>query len=255
MVEGLLLDMDGVLTISWEPLPGAIVALDRVRAEGLPFRIVTNTTTHARAELAASLRDAGLPVEVDEIVTAVVGTGTYLRSRRPHAGVFVLSDGDAVADMEGVRLVDLDEADVVVVGGACDEFSYDALNRIFRRITGGAELVAMHRNYYWRTSEGLQLDGGAFVEALEAAAGVRATVCGKPSPEFFASALSSLGARAEDVVMVGDDIENDVLAAQAVGLIGVLVRTGKFVEQDLARGTADHVIDSIADLPDLLARA
>jgi len=81
---------------------------------------------------------------------------------------------------------------------------------------------------------------------------VRATICGKPSPEFFRSALSELGVPAERAAMVGDDIVNDVLGAQAVGMIGVLVRTGKFRDGDLTKGEPNHVVDSIADLPSVV---
>jgi ribonucleotide monophosphatase NagD (HAD superfamily) len=111
----------------------------------------------------------------------------------------------------------------------------------------------MHRNLSWRTAEGLVLDSGAFTLGLERAAGVEATVVGKPSAQFFASVLGLLGVSAEEAVMVGDDIEADVLGAQAAGIRGVLVRTGKFRPQDLDRGDPVHVIDSVADLPALLA--
>jgi HAD superfamily hydrolase (TIGR01458 family) len=129
------------------------------------------------------------------------------------------------------------------------------MNRIFRMLMDGAELVAMHRNLYWRTSEGWQLDGGAYVAGLEEATGRRATVCGKPSEAFFTAALEQIGASPSRAAMVGDDVESDVLGAQAVGLTGVLVRTGKFRPEDLVRanGTPDAILDSIADLPGLLA--
>ena len=254
MVDGLLLDMDGVLAQSFAPLPGAVETLAWIRERGMPFRIVTNTTTHTRAELAATLRDGGFDLEAGDIVTAVVGTAAYLREHHPGARVLLLTDGDAREDLEGVTLAGAGEpADVVVLGGASDDFTYANINRIFRLVMDGAALVGMHRNLYWRTADGLQLDGGAYLAGLEAAAGVTATVCGKPSPAFFESALALLGLPADRVAMVGDDIVNDVLGAQACGLTGVLVRTGKFMDADLAKGRPDHVLDSIADLPRLLS--
>jgi ribonucleotide monophosphatase NagD (HAD superfamily) len=123
---------------------------------------------------------------------------------------------------------------------------------VFRRLNEGAAFVAMHRNLYWRTSDGLQLDGGAFVAALEAASGVSPVVCGKPSAAYFAAALGGLGVKAGAAAMVGDDIVNDVEGAMAAGLAGVLVRTGKFQPADLERGVPDAVVDSIADVPGLL---
>ena len=255
MIDGLLLDIDGVLTVSWEPLPGAVQAIERFRAERVPFRLITNTTTHTRLELAQILVAAGFDVQAGDIVTAVVATARYLHGAYPGARVFVLSDGRPGADMDGVTLVDEPEdADVMVMGGASSAFSYDTVNRIFRKVADGAPLVAMHRNHYWRTSRGLELDGGAYVAGLEAAAGVIATVCGKPAPAFFDAALELLGLAAGRAAMVGDDITNDVLGAQASGLTGILVRTGKFRESDLLQGKdkPDHVVDGLADVPDLI---
>jgi HAD superfamily hydrolase (TIGR01458 family) len=253
-IDGVLLDMDGVLAMSWRPLPGAVETTDWLRDNDVPFLVVSNTTTHTRRAFADTLSGAGLRIEPDEIVTAVVGTASYLRRHHPDARVFLLSDGDPREDLDGVRLVERPPADVVVLGGACDDFSYEAMNDAFRMLMDGATLVGMHRNLYWRTDEGLQLDAGAYVVGLEAATGARATICGKPSPEFFEAAVSMLGTDPARTAMVGDDVVNDVLGAQAAGLEGVLVRTGKFRPPDLDRvdGRPDHAIDSIGDLPDLL---
>jgi ribonucleotide monophosphatase NagD (HAD superfamily) len=112
----------------------------------------------------------------------------------------------------------------------------------------------MHRNLYWRTADGLRLDAGAFLAGLEKAARTEAEVTGKPSPAFFEAALARLGVEADEALMVGDDIESDVLAAQRAGLTGVLVKTGKYLPEThrSASGRPDHVIDSFADLPALL---
>jgi HAD superfamily hydrolase (TIGR01458 family) len=147
--------------------------------------------------------------------------------------------------------------DVVVIGGAGPEFSYSAMNLAFRCLQDGARLVAMSRALYWRTSDGLQLDSGAFVAGLEQAAHTEAEVVGKPAAAFFEFAVGGLGMPAADALMVGDDVDNDVVAAQRCGLTGVLVRTGKYNARALAAapGEPDHVIDSVADLPALLEGA
>jgi HAD superfamily hydrolase (TIGR01458 family) len=249
---GVLLDIDGVLTISWEEIPGASAAVEELRRRGIPLRLVTNTTTHRRTELARTLAGAGISVRPEEIVTAVVGAAAYLREKHPGARCFLLSDGDATEDLEGVELVE-DEPDVVLIGGASDDFSYRNVDRAFGMLVGGASLVAMHRNLYWRTTDGLQLDAGAYVRGLEEAAGVEAVVIGKPAPTFFRAALGEIGVPPEKAWMVGDDVENDVRGAQRLGMTGVQVRTGKFRVRDLDAGDApSHVIDSIADLPALL---
>jgi ribonucleotide monophosphatase NagD (HAD superfamily) len=123
-------------------------------------------------------------------------------------------------------------------------------------LAGGASFVAMQRNLSWRTDEGLMLDAGAFVTGLEAATGVEAITIGKPNPAFFQAALATVGTSPAKALMVGDDLEADVLGAQDAGLVGALVRTGKFRPESLEglERPPDHVIDSVADLPDLLER-
>jgi HAD superfamily hydrolase (TIGR01458 family) len=251
-------DIDGVLTVSWRALPGAADAVRRVRAAGLAVAFLTNTTSRTRAGIGTALRDAGIGAADDEIITAPVIGAAYLRRHHPDARVHLLNSGDITADLPGVILAGPGERpDVVVLGGAGVEFDYPALNTAFGHLLDGARLVALHRNVYWATDRGLALDTGAFLGGLEQAAGVRATVVGKPAPEFFTAALDLLGVAPAEAMMVGDDVTSDVLAAQAMGLTGALVRTGKYRDATLAAadGRPDHVIDSVADVPALLDAA
>ncbi|MEC4015376.1 HAD-IIA family hydrolase [Streptomyces sp. H27-D2] len=266
-IGAVLIDIDGVLTVSWKPLPGAVEAMERLRAAGLRLALVTNNTSRTRASIAVTLAGAGFPVGVDDILTAPAATAAYLREHYPGARCLLLNAGDVRDDLAGVTLVDeavTDGArngdgaapDVVVFGGAGSEFSYAAVNRAFRHLQRGARLVAMHRNLYWRTAAGLDLDSGAFLLGLERAARVEAEITGKPAEAFFATALAHLGATPSETLMVGDDIESDVLAAQRSGITGVLVKTGKYLPEThrAAEGRPDHVLESFAELPALLER-
>ena len=256
-IGAVLLDIDGVLTVSWRPVPGAVEAVRRLRDAGFALALLTNTTSRTRAWMASTLSDAGFAVTAGDIFTAPAITAAYLARNYPGARCLLLNSGDITADLAGVTIIPDDATvapDVVILGGAGPEFSYPALNRVFGHLQGGAHLVAMARTLYWRTDQGLQLDAGAFLPGLEQASGVQAEVTGKPSAAFFATALAALGAAPSAALMIGDDIEADALAAQRAGLTGVLVRTGKYQREtlDRASGRPDHVIDSIADLPDLL---
>jgi HAD superfamily hydrolase (TIGR01458 family) len=254
-IDGLLIDIDGVLTVSWEPIDGVPDALDMVRRSGLPLRFATNTTTRTRAEVAELLTRAGMPTDVEEILTAPAATAAHLRRAHPGARVFLLNTGDLTADLEGIDLIDSGPADVVVIGGAGVDFTHDQLNEAFRLILDGAAFVAMHRNLYWRTSAGLELDTGAYVRALEEATGIEPVVLGKPSVDFFSTGVAELGCAPDRVAMIGDDLVNDVLGARHAGLRGILVRTGKYRREvlDTNDERPDAVIDSFADLPGLLA--
>ncbi len=254
-VDGLLIDIEGVLTVSWAPIAGSVDALTELRRRSVPFRLVTNTTSRTRRAVARSLADAGFAVGADDVVSAPAATGAYLRDHHPGAACFLVNHGDLAEDLEGVRLVE-EGADLVVLGGAGPEFSHERLNRAFTMLLGGAGLVAMHRGLYWRTADGFELDTGAYVAGLEAASGLTATVVGKPEAAFFLQAVADLGLAPERTAMVGDDVVNDVLAAQAAGLHGVLVRTGKYRAEAVATapGTPGTVVDAFADVPALLAR-
>jgi HAD superfamily hydrolase (TIGR01450 family) len=148
-----------------------------------------------------------------------------------------------------------DDADVVVIGGASWTFRWEEMNHALRLVLAGAALVGMHRTLSWMTDDGMVLDAGVMLlQGLEAAAGRQSVVCGKPSPEAFHAGLGMLGLGPQRVAMIGDDVATDVLAAQACGLTGILVRTGKFREESLrqAEGRPDHVFDSIVDVVEAL---
>jgi HAD superfamily hydrolase (TIGR01458 family) len=242
-----LIDLDGVLYDDNQPIPGAAEAIAHLREKGCPFRFATNTTMRCRASLRRKLAGFGLEVSEDEIFSAPVAAARYLhRQRQPR--VFLLLAKDAHRDFAGLEITD-QRPDFVVVGDMGDEFSATLLNKAFRLILDGAELIALQKNRYWKTAEGLTLDAGPFVVALEYATGRQARVIGKPSPDFFQLALDDLGVAPAQVAMIGDDIEVDVGGAQRAGLKGILVRTGRFRETDLQSGIEpDGVMDSIADL-------
>jgi HAD superfamily hydrolase (TIGR01458 family) len=252
-MAAILLDIDGVLHVSGEAVPGGAEAVRELRGDGHRLRFVTNNTTRARTRLAAELRGLGIDLEDDELATTPLAAAGLLAGRR----VLALTMEAVRKDLaERVELVDCD-ADVVLLGGADETeesgqvFSYENLNRAFAELEAGADLVCLHRNRWWQTSRGPMLDAGAFVAGLEYAAGVEAEVVGKPSRAYFEAALAELGASPDDAVMVGDDVEADVGGAKAAGLRGVLVRTGKFREESLAAAEPqpDGIVESIASVP------
>jgi HAD superfamily hydrolase (TIGR01458 family) len=251
--KAVLLDIDGVLVTSWAPIDGAAEAVARIREAGCAVAFLTNTTSRPRSAVAAQLRAAGIRAEVDEVHTAATAAASHIRRRRPDARCLLLNSGSVGADLAGVRLVEAG-ADVVLTGGAGPEIGYEVLNHAFRELIGGASLLVMNPSCYWATAEGLQLDMGSFVVGLERAAGVKGTLVGKPATAFFTAALEQVGAKPSEAVMVGDDVESDVLGAQALGIDGILVRTGKFTTAALeaASGEPNHVLSSVAALPSLL---
>jgi HAD superfamily hydrolase (TIGR01458 family) len=253
-----LVDIDGVLVVSWEPIPGAAETVTALRGAGHGLRFLTNTTSRTAAEITGLLGDAGIEVRDGELLTAAVATGEHLRAHHPGARCLVLNDGP-LDDLGPIELAALDDetADVVVVGSGGDAITWQSLNVALRCLLDGAALVAMHGSPLWRAADGMSLDGAAFVTMLESVTSIRATVVGKPAPAMFEAALASLAVDPSNATMVGDDVRSDVLAAQSLGIHGVLVRTGKFREEVLEGldELPDEIVDSIADLiPDVRVR-
>lgn len=254
-VRGVLLDIDGVLHVSMRPVAGAAEVLSWLEQQGYQTCFVTNTTTLARATLAERLQAIGLPITAQHLITAPRATANYIRQHYPEKRCWVLTKGNTTADFDGIELVASD-ADVVVIGGAEELLTYEAMNKAFRMLMNGAVLLAMHMNLYWRATDGLMLDSGPYVRALELASGKQAVVLGKPDRAFFEQALRSIGVVAGEAVMVGDDIENDVGGAQRAGIRGILVCTGKHQADShlLDRVHPDAILPSIMDLPGWLTQ-
>jgi HAD superfamily hydrolase (TIGR01458 family) len=257
-MAAILVDIDGVLHVSGEPIPGAMEAVAELRRQGHRLRFVTNNTTRSRATLAEELRGYGIELDDSELQTIAVAAARALAGKR----VFALVIAALVEDLDGIQFVG-EGAEAVLLGGADETeetgrvFSYMNLARAFAELELGADLYCLHKNQWWQTSRGPLLDSGAFVAGLEYAAGVEATVLGKPSPAFFEAALAALDAEPGLTWMVGDDLESDIAGAQRYGLKTVLVRTGKFRPDQLERSTVvpDAVISSIAYLPQWLEQA
>jgi HAD superfamily hydrolase (TIGR01458 family) len=250
-VKGVLADMDGVWFVGERAIPGAIEALSRIRARKIPIRFVTNTTTTTRAEMARRMLMLGFDVDASDFITTPVAAASLLRAGGIERVRLVISPSIR-AEFEGLSTKPPHQA--VVIGDIGRAWNYDILNEIFRLVMDGAEIVALHKGRYWQVEDGLALDIGAFVTGLEYATGKTASVVGKPSPAMYYAALADLGLDASDVVMFGDDIYNDVAGAQAAEVRSVLVQTGKYREEAVARSgvTPDLVIESIAELARVL---
>lgn len=249
LIQGFLIDVDGVLHVDGDPIPGAAEALQRLNTLGIPYVLLTNTTIRTRRQLGELLRSLRFPVSDDQLVTAGAATATYLRTHYPDQPCFLLVEGDVREEFAGIPLVEDDSASVVVLGGAGSVYTYDRLNLAFRLLLRGAHFVAMHRNLVWERRDGLALDTGAFLMGLEAATGRQAHLVGKPSPDFFQAGLARLGLPPEHVAMVGDSLTADIAPAQALGMTGILVQTGRFRPSDLETGQPDVLLPSFAELP------
>jgi len=250
---GVLLDIDGVLYVGDEPIEGAHQAFSELRKLSAGVRLLTNTTSRSRRAVREHLLEMGFDVSLEEVLTPAAMAERYCRERGFGSVSVLVSEGlrEDLATLNNAVLGA--GTDAVVLGDLGDGFTPVVLNSIFRALMDGAELVALQHNRYWRRADGLALDVGAYAAALEYASGREAVTVGKPAREFFLAAMADMGL--DRGVMVGDDAEADVGGAMAAGLPGVLVRTGKYRQDALtARVTPTAIVDSIKDVPGLLAR-
>ncbi len=251
-VKGILFDLDGVLYIGSQAVEGAIEAVRKIQASPIQCRFVTNTSTLSLTSLQQKINALGFSIPTNQIISAPQATYLYLK-RQQNPVCRLLLAKDVKQNFE-----EFDQAgkqvDYIVIGDIGDTWSYSLLNQAFNDLMQGAKLIAIHKNRFWQTEHGLQMDIGGFVEALEYASGVKAMIIGKPSPDFFQIALDDMGLKPAEAAIIGDDIDADVGGGQQVGLTGILVKTGKY-RQTYAEASAikPHLaIDSIADLPRLL---
>ncbi len=262
-VRALVLDADGVLTMRGTAIAGVAEALARLDERGIPWRVATNYSSMHRDTLAARFAAGGVAVPAARLVTALSATVDDVRRRYPGQRVFVLTHPDGLREFDGHPLLEPGAADAedagvaaVIMGDAAHDLSYENLDRAFRLVRRGAELVAMHRNGWWYTAKGETIDTGAFVAALEYAAGVRARLTGKPAPLMFRTALRGLAAdiaaaggpplRRADVAMVGDHALQDIAGAHAAGLRGILVLTGRTAAGEVASLRGRAIPDAVA---------
>lgn len=253
-VRALLIDLDGVLYVEDEPIAGAVQAVQRLRAGGLALRFVTNTTARSRASTLEKLARLGLPVDDHELMTPAALAVQYCQERG-HARVALIMNDEVKEDFAQLEETSK-RADAVIIGDLGPAFGYDVLNHAFRQVMEGAELIALQKNRYWLRADGLSLDVGPFVAAVEFATGRAAYVVGKPARGFFEGVLAELGVSAGVAAMIGDDVESDIGGALQAGLAAILVRTGKYRDERL-RESGVHptaVVNSIAEVPGLLDR-
>lgn len=250
-IRGILLDITGVLKDGGSAIPGSVEAVNKLRDASIPFKLVTNETQATRSSLTKLLTSFGFLVEENDIVQPCPALANLLRKERlrPH----LLVHPDVMCEFDGI---DRNDPNCVVVGDAAHNFTYEALNGAFKVLMNleKPRLFSLGMGRYYREKCDLVLDVGVFTTALEYASGVSAEVVGKPQKSFFMSAIADLGVKPEETIMIGDDIESDVGGAQACGLLGILVRTGKFRSCDENHPVVkpDMIVDNLAQAVSLM---
>ncbi len=251
-IKGILFDIGGVLYVGDAPIDGARELILELKKD-YKLRFLTNTTRKPPKMLYQKLKSMGFEIEADEIFTALEAAKRVVQNANAKAVTILTEEAEKFfGEFHCINT----KSEFVVVGDAGENFNYTRLNRAFRTLINGATLIAAAKNRYFKDSDGeLSMDAGGFVRALEYASGVEAKVVGKPSREFFDLVVESMGLENKDVIMVGDDIESDIAGAIAAGIKTVLVKSGKFREEDLQKEIKpDFIIETVANLREVLSQ-
>lgn len=249
----ILFDLDGTLYIGDQAIDGAQACISDLRQQGFLLRFITNTTTKSHHQLMVQLHQMGFSIQDNELISAPIAAALELQriqqdTKRP-LRIWPLVAAAIKADFSAFAW-DEDTPDYIVLGDIGNAWDLLLINRLFNAMHKGAELIALHKNRHWQTAEGLQADIGFFVAGLEYVSHKTARIMGKPNRDFFQLIIDSAGVAAADTLMVGDDIDSDVGGAQAVGMMGCLVKTGKYRQTycDQSAIKPAWVLDSVKDL-------
>jgi len=247
------LDIDGTLTdgVMGPVIPGVVEAVRALRAR-IPVRLVTNTTSVPHRTLAAKLIEQRLLDEPDALITPAMVARRVLPGRGHARGLLHVEPG-AREDFTWFQEDPAGPAVLLATEG--HDLRIADLQPAFRRLLEGATLYALQRNRYYKKGGELVTDLGPIAAFLSYATGREPETLGKPSPLLFDALAEETGVRREEIAMAGDDAEFDVSASVALGMTGILVRTGKYRPEDAARFTPapTAVLESVADLPSWLS--
>ena len=245
-----LCDMDGVLLLEEQAIPGANEFIRALQEGGHRFQVLTNNSIYTPRDLCAKLRRGGLDIPEESIWTSAMATAKFLSDQRPEGSAFVIGEtGLTTALHEAGYVLTEHDPDYVVIGET-RMYSFSSITRAIRLIANGARFIATNPDITGPSDEGPIPATGTFASAISAATGVQPYYVGKPNPLMMRSALNRIDAHSEETAMIGDRMETDVRSGLEAGLTTFLVLTGSTKRDDIGRYSfvPSHVCDSIADL-------
>jgi HAD superfamily hydrolase (TIGR01457 family) len=257
-----VLDLDGVLYRGDTAISGAQKTVTWLRRQGLQVFFLTNNSTQTRADYVAVLGKMGIPCQKDEVFSSSYAAGLYLgRNGAPPTALVVGEGGLAkelrAAGLKVIRRAREGNADFVVVG-MDRRLTYQKIADAQCAIMRGAKFIATNRDPVYPVEHGLIPGGGTIVAAIETASLTKPLVIGKPSSFMLKLLLKRAGLKPNQALMVGDRMDTDIVSAKRAGVNTVLVLTGVTCREEAGRAKGvlrpHWVIDSIADLPNLLSR-
>ncbi len=245
-----LTDMDGVLVHEDQLIPGADEFLAELRANEIPFLVLTNNSIRTPRDLQARLRQTGLDIPEQAIWTSALATATFLDEQRPNGTAYVVGESGLTTALHEIGYVLTDVDPDYVVLGETRTYSFEAITTAIRLVDRGAKFIATNPDATGPSRDGVLPATGSVAALITRATGKDPYYVGKPNPLMMRSALRRIGAHSQSTVMIGDRMDTDVIAGLEAGLRTILVTSGistkSSVEAYPFRPTM--VVDSVADL-------
>lgn len=251
-IDTLLLDLNGTLYERRIPVPGVKDTIQKLRARGLNLNFITNTDGRSVFDVHKKLQSMGLDIKKEELLTPVSAAKQFINNNQDKK-FYLLVDDDVLGDLKHANM-DENEPDYVIIGDFSRKLDYDTLNKVFRMIKKGAEIIALSKTLWYVDVDGHSLNTGAFVAMFEEACDKEGKLLGKPAIDFLNMALNRTKSIAENTLVIGDDIKTDIAGGNALGAVTVLVQTGVY-NPDLLLETEskpNYVIKDVNGLVDLL---
>jgi NagD protein len=251
-VESWLTDMDGVLVHEGMPVPGAPEFINRLRASGKPFLILTNNSIYTARDLQARLTRMGFDVPESSIWTSALATAQFLSDQRPGGAAYVIGEAGLTTALHNAGYILSNMEPDYVVLGETRTYSFTAITTAIRLILDGARFICTNPDPTGPSNEGILPAVGSVAALISKATNVEPYFVGKPNPMMMRSALNTIGAHSETTAMIGDRMDTDVLCGLEAGLETILVLTGISNRGEIDRFPyrPSRIVDSVADLID-----
>ncbi|HEY6409058.1 MAG TPA: TIGR01457 family HAD-type hydrolase [Ktedonobacteraceae bacterium] len=249
-IKNYLTDMDGVILRGTTLIPGAADFVQRLRAKGIPFLILTNNSQYTPRDLQMRLSYMGLDVPPEAIFTSALATAQFLHDQRPAGRAYAIGESGLTTALHDIGYVLTDQEPEYVVLGETTTYSFERITRAIRFVSAGARFIATNPDAMGPGEGGIVPATGAVAALISAATGVMPYYVGKPNPLMMRSALRTLNAHSEDTVMIGDRMDTDIVAGIESGLRTILVLTGVTTREQMERFPyrPTWVHESVADV-------
>lgn len=245
-----LIDMDGVLVRGNVPIPGAVDFIRRLVEREARFLILTNNSIYTPGDLQLRLQRSGLAIPDGHIYTSAMATARFLQAQHPTSTAYVIGEAGLTTALHEAGYLLTDQDPDYVVLGETTAYSFERITRAIRLVAAGARFIATNRDVSGPSETGMVPATGAVAALIESATGIRPYFIGKPNPLMMRTALNAIDAHSEESVMIGDNMDTDIIAGMESGMETILVLTGVTKREMVARHPyrPTYILDSVADI-------